>query len=124
MQLTKSQLSTKLTNIHETFPVGLNVVLIQNKVGEVTWTQIPDKINLTAIRMNLLSHELKVCFDIVLPTVKLETVFRECYEQEDTCDGCRWYDKENQQCAFKRVTLDSWPDVLYKLGYELEDKLW
>lgn len=124
MQLTKSELSTKLADIHELFGKALHVVFILEKTGEVTWSEMPDNIELLEIRLNFLSQELRVNFKPALLTVKLETIFRECYDQEDTCCGCRWFNKEAHNCVFNGRSLDDWPEIIEHCGYELEDKLW
>ena len=124
MHLTKSELSTRLANIHENFGIELHVIFILVKTGEVTWSEIPDNIDLISLRIDFETHQLQCNFKPLKPTVKLETIFRECYDQEDSCCGCRWFDKESHTCVFRVGSLDDWPEIINNRGYELEDKLW
>ena len=124
MKMQKTELGKKIVDIQMLSGISTRPVYILNKTGEVTWSQIADEINLTSIRINFLSHELKVCFDSVMPTVKLETIFRECHDQEESCCGCRWFDKEANICVFSVSSLGDWPVIINECGYELEDKLW
>lgn len=124
MHLTKSELSTKLAEIHQTIGTTFHVVFIQNKTGEVIWSEMPDNINLTSLRIDFETQQFQCNFSPLKPPVHLITIFRECYDQEDTCAGCRWYDKELQHCAFKDCPPDNWPEIINHCGYRLENKLW
>lgn len=124
MRITKPELITRLAAINNGFNMSAQVVLIQDKTGEVTWPEMPFDINLMSIRINFNTQEIKCTFSPLKPAVKLETIFRECYEQGGSCCGCRWFNTKSKKCVFQGKALDDWPEVIEDCGYELEDKLW
>lgn len=124
MKMTKSELKEFAHRLYSINNSLNRIIYIMDKTGEVEEKEIPEVVQVISIKMFYLTHELKVLFLPTLPSVKLETIFRECYDQEDSCCGCRWFDKEAHTCVFKGSALDYWPEIINHWGYELEDKLW
>lgn len=124
MKLTKIELKEfahRLYSINNSFS---RIIYIMDKTGEVEEKEIPEIVNVISVKMLYLTHELQIVFSPTLASVKLETIFRECYEQGGSCCGCRWFNAEAKRCVFHYKFLDEWPEVIENCGYELEDKLW
>ena len=124
MKLTKSELQTKLTAIHNMFDTSLHVTFILKKTGEVTWSEIPDNINLISFRIDFETHQVQCNFKPLNTPVRMINIFRDCYDQHNSCCGCRWFDSAQKTCIFQGRALDEWPELIEYQGYELEDKLW
>lgn len=124
MKLTKIELKEFVHRLYSINNSISRIIYIMDKTGEVEEKEIPEIVNVISVKMLYLTHELQVVFSPMSPSVKLETIFRECYEQGGTCCGCRWFDNESKICVFAGRALDEWPQVTEWRGYELEDKLW
>lgn len=124
MKLTKSELKEFALRLYSINNSLSRIIYIMDKTGEVEEKEIPEVVNVISVKMFYLTHELQVVFSPSLPSVKLETIFRECHDQHNSCCGCRWFDDNNRQCFFANRPLDDWPATIEYLGYELEDKLW
>lgn len=124
MKLTKSELKEFALRLYSINNSLSRIIYIMDKTGEVEEKEIPDSVNVISIKMFYLTHELKVTFSPALPSIKLESIFRECYDQHNSCNGCRWLDSDSKTCIFQGRALDEWSKLIEWQGYELEDKLW
>lgn len=124
MKMTKTELKEfahRLCSINNSLT---RIIYIRSKTGEVEEKEIPEVVNVLYINMFYQTHELRIIFSPTLPSVKLETIFRECHDQENSCCGCRWFNHDSKKCVFQYKALDEWPEVIEHCGYKLEDKLW
>lgn len=124
MKLTKSELKEFALRLYSINDSLSRIIYIMDKTGEVEEKEIPDVVNVISVKMFYLTHELQVVFSPSLPSVKLEDIFRECYDQGHSCCGCRWLNSDPKTCIFQGRALDEWPELIEFQGYELENKLW